>query len=160
MMNKVPQETNGQFAEQNLTPHGSSLVLSQHSSLLVYSEAMCPHPFPHTRSCKRASSLLAYDSSSTAKKHIKEGTEPSFSRFFFAAELLYGTSFMVLCHVFIIPGEPCEHCTQKCCRILRDSKMLELKVISSRDLKLSSKTFSQRPSGMTGAHQCPTYFHS
>lgn len=113
-MNKIPQETNGRFAEQNLTSHCSSLVLSQHSSLLVYSKQCAhthPHPFPHTRSCKRVSSPLAYDLSSTAKKDINEGTKLSFSGFFFAAELLYGTSFMVpplwffiMCSLFL--GNP------------------------------------------------------
>lgn len=165
-MNKIPQETNGQFAEKNPAPHCSSLVLSQHSSLLVYSDAIHVSTLTHTHSHtpgavkEHPSSPLAYDLSSTAKKDIKEGTKLSFSGFFFGAELLYGTSFMVLCHVFFIPGEPCERCTQKCCRILRNSKILELKVISRRDLKLSSKTFSQGPTGMTGANQCPPYSHT
>lgn len=163
-MNKIPQETNGQFAEKNPTPHCSSLVLSQHSSLLVYSEAISvPTPtrtHSHTRSCKIASSPLAYDLSSPAMKDIKEGTKLSFSGFFSAAELLYGTSFMVLCHVFFIPGEPHESWTQRRCRILRNSEMLELKVIFIRDPMLSSKTFSQWPAGMTGADHCPTYSHT
>lgn len=164
IMNKIPQETNGQFAEQNPTQRGSSPVLSQPSSLLVYSEAIHvptpTHTHSHTGSCKTASSPLVYDLSSTAKKDRKEGIKLSFSEFFSVTELLYSTSFMVLCHVFFIPGEPCERSTPKRCRVLRDSQMLKLKVTSGRDCKLSSKTFSQGPTGMAGADHCPIYSHS
>lgn len=163
-MNKIPQEANGQFAEKNPTPHCSSLVLFQHSSLLAYSEAISvPTPtrtHSHTRSCKIASSPSAYDLSSPVMKDTKEGTRLSFPGFFSAAELLYGTSFMVLSHVFFIPGEPHESWTQRHCRILRNSEMLELKVIFIRDPMLSSKTFSQWPAGMTGADHCPIYSHT
>lgn len=79
-----------------------------------------------------------------AKKDINEGTKLSFSEFFSAAELLYGTFFMVLCHVFFIPGEPHESCTQKHCKILRDSKMLKLKVIFQQRPQVKWQKFQPR----------------
>lgn len=136
----------------HIVPHWFCLSTAPFGSLWSHS---CAHTHSRTRNFQLLGLWFIFNC-----KDTKHNTTLSFSGLSFAAELLYGISFMVLCHVFFTPEEPCEHCTQKHCRFLRDSKMLELKVISSRELKWSSKTFSQGPTGMTGADQCPIYSHT